>query len=170
MSQADGVVDHMASLEDHWQTLEVERLVVHVQLAMFAAACHRGSLELDSELAAEVTTITLALCQVYSNQVAVTNLRVSSAKDRRGQAMYPVLSMLNHSCRPNVGLTFEVRLMGATAVVPMQEVIFLISHRILMVNFFLRMWAGPILCVHKQYSAFCSTTRIRKQVSVDWPY
>lgn len=104
---------HMASLQSHWQRLPLQQLLPLTATALLTAACQRSSADMGSGLAAYGAAVAVAMCQTAVNGVAVVPPRVSSAANRRGQALYPLLSLLNHSCRPNVSVTFEVRLRGA---------------------------------------------------------
>ena len=103
-----GLQAHMASLQSHWQRLPLQQLLPLAAAALLTAACQRSSADLGSGLAADGAAVAVAMCQMAVNGVAVVPPRVSSPADRRGQALYPLLSLLNHSCRPNVSVTFEV--------------------------------------------------------------
>lgn len=105
-----GLPAHMALLQSHWQRLPLQQLLPLAATALLTAACQRSSVDLGGGLAADGAAVAVAMCQAAVNGVAVVPPRVSSAADRRGQALYPLLSLLNHSCRPNVSVTFEVRL------------------------------------------------------------
>ena len=66
------------------------------------------------------SNILTALLQIHINGLAVVPAQHSDAKDRIALAVYPTASLMNHSCQPNVALSFDGAWLIARAVEPLQ--------------------------------------------------
>lgn len=104
----DGIADHIDTLESHWQHMAMPRLLDLVLASLLAVCCEKRYTDLAmSCVATGAVAITKAACCVAINGVAAVPLRVTGASDRMALSVYPLLSLFNHSCRPNVAFTFE---------------------------------------------------------------
>jgi len=62
--------------------------------------------------------ILTALLQIHINGLAVVPQQHTDASDRIALALYPVASLMNHSCQPNIALSFDGTKLTARAVEP----------------------------------------------------
>lgn len=110
-----GLAGHMASLERHLEAVPFEQRMELAVVAILAAACAAACSQQKvadgppPRIVEEAAAVLTALCQVAVNGVAVVPPIVCSHADRLGVALYPLASLLNHSCSPNVSMTFEVQ-------------------------------------------------------------
>lgn len=82
------------------------------QAADSAGAGHTAQQPPDDDVSAG--DVLAALLRLQINGLAVVPPERRGAADRRGLALYPVGSLMNHACQPNLAVRFEV---GAPAAV-----------------------------------------------------
>lgn len=112
-SASDMAAAQVASLETHFEALAPAEATRLAALALVAHATWQGAEQQQQQqpgghgqLAA--ADVLRALCQIRANAVALVPPVRAGEADRLGLAVYPVVSMMNHACRPNVSLIFEV--------------------------------------------------------------
>lgn len=105
----DPLAEHVASLESHLQAVPFEQRLQLTVVAILAAACsqHGAAGSPQPALVQHAAATLTALCQVAVNGIAVVPPVVRSPADRRAVALYPLASLLNHSCMGNVSMSFE---------------------------------------------------------------
>lgn len=97
------------SLETHVHSLlrtRPEYLLELTFMATLASQCCRLTNHSNSSVP-DPCSILKALLQVQFNSIAIVPQQHAAAADRVAVAVYPTASLMNHSCIPNVALTFE---------------------------------------------------------------
>lgn len=102
------MASYMGSLEAHCKQLPFQAVAASLVLSCLLADClaicarHQGLQDATPDAAA----LLKAMQQVAVNGIAVVPSARRSEQDRLGLAVYPVASLLNHSCVPNTSLYF----------------------------------------------------------------
>ena len=102
------------SLETHFSRLTPQAAVHCTLMAIVAEAARRrqwqcGAAPQGGGVQVTAGRVLRALCQVHVNGLAIVPAQYSAAEDRIGVAIYAVASMMNHACKPNLTIRFEVR-------------------------------------------------------------
>ena len=106
---------HIQSLQTHLKQTPASVLAELVLLATVAALCcnHKGR-----GVKPSASMIITALLQIRLNGLAVEPRRHTDVRDRYALAVYPMASLVNHACQPNVALSFEGSRLTARATEP----------------------------------------------------
>ena len=110
----------MLSLEHHWGKAPFLTALPSILLACLAYSCWTNrssgidkiqrSQQNSDDLIGGVTigAVIRALGQVAVNGVAIVPRSHANASGRKGLALYPVVSMMNHTCVPATQLDWQV--------------------------------------------------------------
>lgn len=117
LQDASARAQHVQSLQTHLKQTSLATLTELVLLATLAAVCCSQQ---SSSSSLSPGSILTALLQVHINGVAIVPQEHTDARDRIALAVYPIASLMNHSCQPNVALCFDGSKLTARAIVPIK--------------------------------------------------
>ena len=104
MQEDNACTSHIHSLQTHLKQTSLSVMTELILQSTLAALCCSHQSQTSNPSASSILT---ALLQIHINGLAVVPHRHTDAEDRIALAVYPTASLMNHSCQPNVAVSFQ---------------------------------------------------------------
>ena len=117
LQDASARAQHVQSLQTHLKETSLATLTELALLATLAACCCSQQSSSSKLTSGSILT---ALLQIHINGLAIVPQQYKDARDRIALAVYPIASLMNHACQPNVALCFDGSILTARAIVPIK--------------------------------------------------